>query len=241
MIFAVALVALAGPGEGKRQARAGGGGGRGEKQAILDKSMTAVAKFIAGDVGLAADKTDKFVSAYVAAREAALKEFAGKAKSGDKTQLKTAREDSKKAIDAVLDANLTPEQAKKAKEYDLEGFERSIRTLLAANVEDAKLQQAVPVLAKYHKAVAETMAKTQSREIKRQDAAAKESELKASTAKELVPIIGEAAVAQWQGAKTVRGEGGKKAGAPEGGKVGKGGRKGGGPTVPAAPVAPIAP
>lgn len=234
---AVAILAFAGPGGGGREGRAGGGkrGGAGGSRA--NQSVTMVARFIAKDVGLAADKTEKFVQAYVAEREAAMKRLAETAKEqGQKVkgEAKSIREESQKRMDAVLNEHLTAEQVKKVKEYGLEGLERSVRALIQSKVEEAKMDLALPVLAKFHKATEELMTKRQSKEITRQDAAAKEKELKTATAKELTPIIGEDAATRWEGAKT--GAGGKQGAG--GGKRAKGAQ---GTESTATPVTPVAP
>jgi len=240
--LSVALFAFAaGAGRGKErkaEGRVAKGGGRGSV-------ATLVAKFVAKDVGLAADKADSFATAYVADREAASKRAAEAAKSGDKTQRKAAAEDLRTSLDKFLDGNLTAEQAKKAKAYDLPSLERSVALLISAPVEEAKVEQALPVLANYHKSAAELMTKARAKEIARADAQAKETELRTSAAKDLSPIVGEAVAKKWEESRAAQapmGKAGKEAGAGAGKPRGAGGgKRRGGDTTPATPVAPVAP
>jgi len=223
VFWAAAVFAFAAAGAGKRGEKGG---------ARANQAVASVAKFIAKDVGLAADKAEKFVQAYVAEREAAAKRLAEMAKEqGQKVkgEAKTLREESQKRMDAVLNEYLTAEQVKKVKECDLEGLDRSVRVLVQAKVEEAKVDLALPVLAKFHKATAELMTKVRSKEITRQDAAAKEKELRAATAKDLGPVVGEETATKWEGAGSKQGTGGGK-------------RKGAqGTESTATPVTPVAP
>jgi hypothetical protein len=238
MFLAIAALVLTGAaGGGKREGR-GAGKDRGAKRATRSNGATLVAKFVAKDVGLAADKTDGFVTAYAADREAANKRLAEATKSQDKTQMRTALDEVKQSVDKFLEANLTAEQAKKAKENDLVGLERSVGALLAAKVEEAKIEEAIPVLAKYHKAAADLMAKAKGKEMSRADAQTKDQELRTATAKDLSPIVGEEAAKRWEGTRNLKGaKGAKDAGAGgkrEGGKRNKN-------QAPATTVAPVAP
>jgi len=228
MFLAMAVVSFAAEAEGAagagRRGARGAGGGAGlspEEQAKLAKaSATVVAKYVAKEVGLAADKTDKFVSDYVGAREAANTRMAELRKSGDTSKMGEAFTETQKAMDAVLTGSLSEEQAKKARGivgqgFGMGGLEGSVRTLLQAKVEDAKIEKALPVLAKYNAAVADMSAKVRSNDMTREDMTAKSKELRAAAAKDLGPIIGEEAATRWS---ETSGRGG----------FGGGGRRGGG-------------
>jgi urease gamma subunit len=221
MFVALAVVSFAAEGEapaGRRGAR--GGGLSPEEQAKLTKaSATMVAKFVAKEVELAADKTDKFVSEYVAAREAAGKRMAELMKSGDTEKFREVFTENQKAMDAVLTGSLSEDQAKKARALiGMQGLEQSVSVLLQAKVEDAKIEKALPVLAKYNAASSDLMAKVRSNELSREDMMAKVKDLRAATAKDLAPIIGEEAATTWS----------ERAGFGGRGMGGGGGRRGGG-------------
>jgi len=235
LFCSVALLTFAARGGGgKRQGRAGGG--RKAGQAVQATAATQVAKFVAKDVGLAADKTDKFVAAFVTDRQSAQQRLLEARKTKDRAQTQKALEENRKGLDAVLADSLTADQAKKAREYDLEALEQSVGGLLAANVEEAKVEQAVPVLAKYQKAAAELIAKARAKEISRKEVPDKGKELRDSTAKELEPIIGKDAATTWQESQRMSGPIGKAKG---GETRAKGARnKAGAPAEPVTPVAP---
>jgi len=224
MFSAVALLALAAPEAGRR-----GAGGSGLDPAVRSKAISVVAKCVAKDVGLAAEKTEKFVAAYSAEREAATKRMMEMMKSGDREKFATVSEENRKAMDGVLEANLTAEQAKKAKECDLEGLERSVGMLLAAKVDDAKIDQALPLLAKYHKTSAALRAKAQAENMSREDMMAKDKDLREAAAKDLAPIIGDEVAKKWQETRFFGFGGGARPGG--GGKPAGGGKR-------AAPKAP---
>lgn len=232
---AVGLLAFAARGEGKI---AGGGGGSGLKKEMkrggMSAALTLVAKFVAKDVGLEGEKADKFVAAFPADREAAMKRFTEARKSKDREEAKKVRAESEESLDKVLADNLTAEQAKKAKAYDLEPLGRSVALVLSAQTDTAKVEQAVPVLAKYHQAVMELTTKARAKEISKRDIPEKEKELRANTAKELGPIIGDEAAKKWQGSEKL-GKGDKTD------KSGKAGKRGAGGDETATPVAPVAP
>jgi len=219
MFVALAVVSFAAEGEapaGRRGAR--GGGLSPEEQAKLTKaSATMVAKFVAKEVGLAADKTDKFVSDYVGAREAASKLTAELRKSGDTEKMRGAFTESQKAMDAVLTGSLSEDQAKKARALigtgfgGMQGLEQSVSVLLQAKVEDAKIEKALPILAKYNAASSDLRAKVRANEISQEDMTAKVKELRAATAKDLAPIIGEEAATTWS-ERAGRGGGGRRGG-----------------------------
>ncbi|MCX8037055.1 MAG: hypothetical protein N3D11_08440 [Candidatus Sumerlaeia bacterium] len=163
-------------------------------------AFALVAKCVAKEVGLASDKVEPFASAYAAEREAAAKQLLEIRKSGDRDKAKQAQAETEKKMDKVLADHLSADQVKKAKEMDLAGLDRSAMALLSARVEPAKVEQAMPVLLKYHKAAAELMAKAKSRAIDKTEALNKNEELRKTTAKDLAAIVGEEAAQRWQGA-----------------------------------------
>ena len=242
MFFAVAALSFAAEGEGARAAR-GPGEGRPERSKNLKAATTMVDKYVAKDVGLAAENTEKFLAAMGAQREGFDKKTADARKAGGATDFRALMEERSKGVDAVLSANMTPEQAKKAKAvYDMFGLEQAVASLLDAKVEPAKVEKALPMLVKYYKATSELRTKARAGEMSREDATAKSKELRGATAKELAPIIGEEAATTWGSQSDMGGRRGMGGGArPEGGEKGdrpaKGERKGG-EKAPAAPVAP---
>lgn len=214
MFVTMVAVGFAAEAEKKRE----GPPGPEERAKLSRTAATMVARYVAKEVGLAADKTDKFVAGMAAEREASDKKRAEAEKSGEKLDFRALSEERTKSVEAVLNANMTPEQAKKAREiYGSLGFmtlDRSVADLLTRKVEQAKVEKALPVLVKYNKAVSDLMAKVRAQEISREDMGPKMQELRAATAKELAPIIGEAAATQWQ-SQPARGMGfGGRGGAP---------------------------
>ncbi len=170
------------------------GGGR------VAEGFALVAKCAAREVGLASEKIEAFASAYAAEREAAAKQLLEVRKSGDRDKAKQAQAEMEKKMDKVLAEHLSADQIKKVKEMDLAGLDRSVMALLSARVEPAKVEQAMPILLKYHKAAAELMAKAKSRALDKTEASSKNEELRKTAAKDLAAIVGEEAAQRWQGA-----------------------------------------
>lgn len=211
--------AAAGAGPG-----AGAGRGRGMMGRFNKAATTMVAKLVAKEVGLAADKTEAFVAAVVGEREAFSKKTAEAMKSGDREAMRGLFSEREKGMQAVLEAKLTPEQVKKATELMAMGrLENSVGQLLDAKIEEPKVEKALPILVKYQKSNSELMTKMRANEVSQEDAMAKMKEMRANTAKELAPIIGEAAATKWSESA---GFGGGR------GRRGEGGGAGGGATAP---------
>jgi len=225
-----ALVAVAGqaPGEGRE--------GRGarpklspEEQAQVDKTVSAVlVKAFASELSIDEAKAKKIIDAYAEVQTKAREGMRGA--QGDQEKMRELmtkmREDSQK----VLTDNLTEEQAQKARPL-LMDLESSIRALAEAKVEQAKIEKALPVLLKYSKESAGMSGRGAGGgdQASRDERREKMTKLREATAKELAPIVGEEAAAQWQrrAGAGMRGMGGGKRGA---GQQGAGGE--------AAPVAP---
>ncbi len=226
MFAALAMFAVAAPAEqAKGGGRAGAGGEARARQ--MKEAATIVAKFVGKEVGLAADKMDKFVAAYVAEQEAASKRmmeaFKAGGGAGSDAYLKLNQE-NQKAMQAMLKANLTEEQAKKAAELiGIGGMDRTVVTWLGANLEEAKINQALPALAKYNKAAAELMQKMRGKQgAGGEEMRAEMQKLREATAKELAPIIGEELATKFRESRFMMGGFGGR-----GGAGGEGRRRGG--------------
>ena len=276
MFVAMACVSFAAEGAGRKAAGGPGGEGRAERRAkALQAAAGIVDKYVAKVVGLDAAKTEMFVAAMAAERESFDKKMVEAQKAGGGADSKaltriadgrTLMAERTKGIEAVVDANMTPEQAKKAKEIigDM-GLEYSVRAMLEVKVEPAKIEQAMPILVQYSKASSELRAKMRAKEISGEDVKTKSEELRAATARDLTPIVGEAGVAAWRAQRGYFGIGDRALGgatkmtkgekpasekpAKEKGEKGtrekgareKGAKKRGGEHAPDAPVAPVAP
>ncbi len=233
MFAAMAMFSFAAPAEqGRGGGRAGAGAGGEGRAKQMKEAATIVAKFVAKEVGLNADKVDKFVAAYVAEQEAATKRMmealkAGGGGGGD-AFLKLNQE-NQKAMQAMLKANLTEEQAKKAVELiGMGGLDRTVATWLGAGLEEAKINQALPALAKYNKAAAELMQKMRGKQgAGGEEMRAEMQKLREATAKELAPIIGEELATKFRESRFT-GFGGGRGGAGTGGEGRRRGGEGGG-------------
>ena len=192
------LVAAVRPGA----AAAAGGGSPNLRAAAM-----MLARYVAKETGLGADKTDKFVSAYVAERQAGMERLrtaagaAGKASAKADTKAKTLLTDNATSMEAVLAANLTPDQVKKARAIlgTLGGdTDREVAFLMDAKAPQDKIEKALPVLAKYETAAdKEVYSKVTSGLLSRPDGAAKMKELRTAAAKDLTPILGADVAAKW--------------------------------------------
>ncbi len=159
---------------------------------------------MAKETGLAADKTDKFVAAYVAERQAGLvrlRDAAATATAGANGKAQTVLVDNAKSMLAVLNANLTPEQVKKAQAImgNLAGdMDREVAFLMDAKAPAEKIEKAMPSLSKYETAAAEDIYnKVASGLMSRPDAVAKMKDLRLATAKDLGPILGDDVATKW--------------------------------------------
>jgi len=192
MFVAVALVGFGAEsaGEGKAPGRRGPGVEIPAK--VMKAASTMVAKLVAKEVGLEGEKADKFISAYVAEREAANTRLAEAVKANDPEARRKVFTDNREKMQAVMEANLSADQAKKAQEMlGFGGLEARVAVLMQAKVEDAKVEQALPILAKYNKASSDLFAKVRSNELSQEDAQAKGKELREAAIKDLTPIVGE--------------------------------------------------
>jgi len=192
------------------------GGAAQGRSASMEPAAALVAKYLAKEVGLATDKTEGFVSAYVGERKAGLARLRTSSSGGVAEKAGTVLAENAKAILAVLNASLTPEQVRKAAEIlgSLSGdMDKEVAFLLDAKVPEGKVEQALPVLSKYATSARERVYdKVLSGQLAREDAPAGIKELRASTAKELAAVIGEDLARKWAEAPAARfggGEGGK--------------------------------
>jgi hypothetical protein len=150
-------------------------------------AATMADKYVAKECGLTGEKAEKLCAALASQREAFTKKMA-EARGGGGADFAALMQERTKGIEGVVDANLTGDQAKKAKELLALGLDSSIGALLGAKVEAAKIEQAMPILVKCAKAVAELRAKSQG--APSEEMRTKQQELRAAAAKELEPIVG---------------------------------------------------
>jgi len=200
-VMSCAVIALAFVATAMAQPAGPGGMSPEERAALARQTTPLAAKAIAQYVGVTGDAEAKFTAAYVAEAAAAQKRLADARQAGGapgEGMMNVMRENSEK-MQKVVEANLTAEQAKKAAALvgPFNALERSIQGLLRAKVETAKVEKALPVLVKYSVAQQEMTAKMREGG-SREEIMAKVTELRANTAKELAPIVGEEAAAAWQ-------------------------------------------
>jgi len=165
------------------------------------QAATLLAKYVAREAGVTADQSDPFVSAYVRERQAGLARLRGATASGDAAKVRTLLADNAKAMRAVLNARLTPEQVKTAVGIlgPLFGdLDREVAFLLDSMAPQNKVEQALPVLSKYEAAAAEGIYdKVLAGQMPRAEAAAKIKALRAATAKELAAVLGDEIAQKW--------------------------------------------
>ena len=211
----VVIAAAAVAGEAPRQGDQAGERPSPEERAKLAKaSAPLAAKAIAQYVELSAEEAKKFCDAYVAESEAAQKRVAEAREAGGGEQMMTVFRENSEKMQKLLEANLKPEQAKKAGAVlgRFNALDRSIQSLLQAKVEAAKVEKALPVLVKYAVAQQELMGKMEPGSGPSEELRAKLTELREKTAKELAPIVGEEAAAAFQRSAGMRGGGGPRGG-----------------------------
>jgi hypothetical protein len=177
-----------------------GGGGQGASPS-LKAAATLVAKYVVKEVDLAADKADKFVSAYVAEREAGLARLRSATAAGDREKTMTVQVDNSKAMLAVLTAHLTGEQVRKAAAIlrPLSGeLDREVAFLLDSKAPQAKVEKVLPILSKYETSAADGIySKALAGQMSREDALVKIKELRIQAAKELAAILGDDIAQKW--------------------------------------------
>jgi len=211
MFVAMACVSFAA--EGAAPGGAGGAEARAERAKQLKAATTIVDKYVAKEAGLAGEKAEKFVTAMASERDSFQKKMDEARKAGGGgAGFGALMQERTKGIEAVVDANMTGDQAKKAKEILGFSLENSIAALIGAKVEPAKIDQAMPILLKYGKATAALRAKMQSNELSAEDMRTKSQELRAATAKDLEPVVGKEGATAFQEARGMMGMGGGRGG-----------------------------
>ncbi|MGD0462948.1 MAG: PPC domain-containing protein [Tepidisphaeraceae bacterium] len=175
----------------------------------LRLATTLTAKFVADQLGLPGDRSDKFVSAYVNQRLVSFEQLRASVGGGfDKlTAGGNTREaaaliaDTSRAMRGVLEANLSPQQVSKAVELlgPLFGvLERNAAGLLQLDVPQAKVWQAMPILSRFvHAAKVQVYDPVFTGVLSRQDGVMKIHELRLAAAKDLAPIVGADAANKW--------------------------------------------
>jgi hypothetical protein len=161
------------------------------------------AKFVADKLGLAGEKSEKFVTAYTTQRLSSFEQMREAATSTSGTPQKSLATvtDAAKAMRSVLDSNLGSDQASKA--ADLLGplfgvLERDAADLLSLDVPESKVQKAMPILSAYVRtAKLKVYDDVFSGFLSRADGALKIHDLRLAAVKDLAPIIGSSAAKQW--------------------------------------------
>jgi hypothetical protein len=173
----------------------------------LRAATMMLARYIAQEVGLQGDKADTFAAAYLAERQAGLERLRAGASGNAKAAEKAAEKgkallvDNATSMEAVLAANLTPVQAKKARDIlgTLSGdTDREVAFLMDARATTEKIQQALPILAKYEVAAdREVYSKLLTGLVSRVDGASKMRQLRDDAARDLMSIVGADAATKW--------------------------------------------
>jgi hypothetical protein len=167
----------------------------------LKLATTLTAQFIAEQLGLAGDRSEKFVGAYVNQRLASFAQMRASGAGGNTPEAAAAVADASRAMRGVLDANLTPQETAKA--VDLIGplfglLERNAAGLLQLDVPQAKVRQAMPILSRFvHAAKIQVYDQVFTGILSRPQGAMKIHELRLAAAKDLTPIVGADAANQW--------------------------------------------
>ena len=175
-----------------------------ERAKLTRATVTLVVKYVARELSLGAEETEKFVKAYVAEREAGEKRLAEARQSGERRQTWSVYRENQKSLQAVLEANLSPDQVKKAEEilgFSMfpGGLESSVRALLRAEVAEKKMNKALPVLVKHHQQERDLFRKAFStKEITREQFRTKREEMREATVEKLGDIVGEKAADAWK-------------------------------------------
>jgi hypothetical protein len=176
--------------------------------ANLKLATTITAKFVADQLGLAGEKSDKFVADYVNQRLASFEKLRGSGGGNTpEAAAAVAAAEASQAMRAFLQANLSPQEAARAAEMlgPLFGLlERNVAGLLQLNVPQAKVQQAMPVLSQFVQAAKKQVYEPVSMGLlARQDAATKIRDLRLAAAKDLAPIVGVDVAARWAAQPTM--------------------------------------
>jgi len=159
------------------------------------------AKFVAEQLSLTGETSEKFVTAYVNQRLASFQHLRETLPGATGKQTATAIADASKTMQGVLEANLGAAQATKASALLGPMFgvlERDVASLLDVNVTQAKVQQAMPVLSRYvQNAKVQVYDQVAIGVLARPDGVAKIHDLRLAAAKELAPIVGTEAANKW--------------------------------------------
>jgi hypothetical protein len=241
MFALVAVVAVAG--QEPRQRRAGGGRGG---PSLSPELQTKVITMVAQELGLKGDKAAAFAKAYLAESEARRKQFMELRESGDRDKMREVFTESRKKMQALCEEHFGEDKARMAMQVlgggGFGGVQRSVSTLVRAEVDEKKLDKALPVIVKHNIAMAEMLAKAREANTPREEITAKRTAMVDETAKALAAIVGEEAANAWKERESSRrfggrGMGGGRRGGGEGGGAMGGARRGGGSERPA-PEAP---
>ncbi|MGD0140896.1 MAG: PPC domain-containing protein [Tepidisphaeraceae bacterium] len=169
--------------------------------ANLKLAATLTARFVSVQLGLAGDRSDMFVSAYVNQRMASFEQLRASAGGGNGRGAAAAVADASQAMRGVLESNLAPQQVARAVELlgPLYGvLDRSVAGLLQLNVSQTKVWQAMPILCRFaHTAKLQVYDPVSTGVLSRQDGLTKIHELRLATAKDLAPIVGADAANKW--------------------------------------------
>jgi len=169
--------------------------------ASLKRAAEIIGKYTADKLALPADKSDRFIAAYISQRLAGFEKIRDAAKQGKYQELVADITDTSKAMRSVLDAQLARTQVSTAMETlgPLFGdFDRELGFLLDSGVSETNIARALPILSRYeHQADGEVFEKLLNGLMTPPDAGIKAHDLRAATIKDLADIIGSDLANKW--------------------------------------------
>lgn len=178
----------------------------GEEVKLTKETAKVVANFVGRKLSLGSKQKRKFVAAYVAEREEAVKRQLEVRLSGNQQDLTWIYQKNEEGLLKVMKDTLNPNQRQKAliilrpdgRPGEIFGFlDDSVNRLIRGRVAKRKIKMALPILEKYHQQLASLTAKARSEGMVRKDTRDKIIELRIETAKKLAPIISEEAASFW--------------------------------------------
>jgi len=168
-----------------------------------EAASTLVAKFVARELSLGSEQTEKFVKDYVAERQAVVKRLMKARNSANGPDIGSMVRKNEKGFLRVMQNNLNPDQIDIAisilrPDGMLGGtvtgaLDGSVNSLVRGKVPKEKIEEAMPILVLYHRQFAALNAEALSSN----DRMDKVIELRVAIAKELASIIGVEAADFW--------------------------------------------
>jgi len=176
--------------------------GGGEGHAGIPMKVVEVARPMTGvalgmQFGMTQARADEFAQAYLAERQRAQERVRAAGPEAD--ALRKARLENREYLQKLLLKYFDKDDAQRAYRVLASGLERDIIVLLQGDLEKAKLQQAGPLLVKYHIDVDEMQARARREGLKWTQVEPQIKEIRQATVQDLAPIIGQAAANSWEG------------------------------------------